>query len=81
MKAYGYSNSVDVEGGPLSLSEVSFCGTPEALRKVAMFLNEMAEAMEGNHKFGHSHLRDMCPEWGEDSADVIVVKQIDGSSI
>jgi hypothetical protein len=72
MKVYGYSSDIDVEQGPLPMSEVSFLGDPVTLRATAKFLQQMAEEVEKNDHFEHGHLRDAWDGWKEEFPDVIV---------
>jgi len=74
MKAYGYSNKVDMSEGPLPLSEISFIGHPQVLREMAKFIGLVANQVECNPDFDQMHLRDAWDKWTEDYPDIIIVK-------
>jgi len=74
MKAYGYSSKVDMNQGPLPLSEISLIGHPQVLREMAKFISLVANQLECNPDFDHMHLRDAWDEWTEDYPDIIIVR-------
>jgi hypothetical protein len=75
IRAFGRARPGKGADGLLTLSEVSFVGAPEELRRVAAFLNANATELEKRGgDFGHRHLsfeKDLAP-WSKDATDVIV---------
>jgi hypothetical protein len=52
---------------------VTFSGSAESVRKIALFLTQAADEMERRGgKFSHLHIREICPDWLEKWPDVIV---------
>jgi hypothetical protein len=75
MKAYGYSKRKGFESDLLEMREISLTGSPDVIRAVARFFASAADEMEQHDSgFGHTHLRDACPEWQKDWPDIIVAK-------
>jgi len=75
MKIFGYQN-IEVEAPKLmELSEISLCASPTKLREVAIFLQNMANAIEKDDFFEHEHLQDNCEDWPLNFPDIIVCAQ------
>ncbi|GDY10224.1 MAG: hypothetical protein DWI21_13615 [Planctomycetota bacterium] len=82
MRAYGYArgrpDDDDEEPVLLELSEVTFVGTPDALREVAEFLIAASQDLEKyGQDFGHVHLQHKNPRWRSmmpQFVDVIVAR-------
>jgi hypothetical protein len=73
LNAYGRGKVIS-EDGLFQLTEVSFAGTPDELRRVARFLVETAAIKEKvGAKFGHRHLQDekTLQPWNRECVDVI----------
>lgn len=75
---YGYSNKKVNEYGLLEMKEITFSVSPEVLRKIGFFLNEVADSMESDlfQKSSHSHICNMIPNWNElcPDKDIIVIR-------
>ncbi len=72
MKGFGYRRDDDVLP-VMELSEMTFTGTPDEIRRIAHFLEWAADEMERlSAKFGHRHLRDKWRKWNKKHVDVIV---------
>jgi hypothetical protein len=56
------------------MKEVTFSGSPSAIRAVAEFLLQAADEMETSERFDHLHAQDEMPSWVESWPDVIVVR-------
>jgi uncharacterized membrane-anchored protein YjiN (DUF445 family) len=77
MKVFGRISRHCSDDELVELSEATFVGSPDALRKVATFLTHAAEQLEqrGN-RFVHSHIQDEVEDWSSHEPewpDVIVV--------
>ncbi len=74
---YGYSEKQLNEYGLLEMKEITFSTSPEALRKIAFFLNEMANLMddEGFGKISHRHIQNTISDWDSfyPGKDIIVM--------
>lgn len=58
MRLYGYYEGKDEEA-PASLEEVTIAASPIVLRRIATFLNHVADQMEKHGTaLGHEHLQD-----------------------
>lgn len=73
VKAFGYTAAGEASSLPAELREVTIIAGPNELRRIADFLRDAADAIE-THKedFDHEHLRDVLPDWSEESTDIIV---------
>jgi hypothetical protein len=71
MKAYGYSRN---DPQLLEMSEVTFAGSPTALRRLASFISRTADQMERNSPgFDHEHFSAAHPK-GRTAVEVVVAK-------
>ena len=76
-KVFGRSKKKASKDGLLSMSEITFEGSPAELRRIAAFIAKSAAEIEKyGEKFGHNHLRDEkdLAHWTDDSVDVIVAR-------
>lgn len=56
---FGHPVNEDADNDiPLVMKEISICGSSDAIRLVAEFLNHAADRMDVNPAFDHSHLCD-----------------------
>ena len=71
MKLFGHTHSSDQ---PVELREVTFQASPDALRTIARFLEQMAtELEEAPSGFEHCHVLDTIEEWPSQWPDLVVV--------
>lgn len=76
MSIYGYSKRECSEEGLLEMGEVTFNVSPDALRRVARFLEHCADGMEsGDWRGDHLHLSMVDRAWDRSECDVIVMHQ------
>ncbi len=70
MKLFGHTHSSEQ---PFELREVTFQASPDALRTIARFLEQMAtELEEAPSSFEHSHVQDTFEEWPSQWPDLVV---------
>lgn len=62
---YGYSSrTVNEEYGLLEMREITFDASPTNLRKIARFLEKMADVIEtGQAKSSHAHINSVIDSW------------------
>ena len=71
MKLFGHTHSSDQ---PIELREVAFQASPDALRAIARFLEQMAtELEEAPSGFEHFHVQDTFEDWPSQWPDLVVV--------
>lgn len=75
MKAHGYTTDNLEAEIPSELTEVTFTGKPDELRKIAAFLILAADEIETMTDFNHVHLSSKDKSWSDDFVDVIVCKE------
>ena len=72
MDVFGFIK--ELSDSPWQLEEVTFQASPAEIRRVAQFLERVAERMEeAGDKFGHDHASDLISEW-DSRCDVIVCR-------
>ena len=76
MNIYGYAKEKDLnEHGLMNMSEITIVGSAERLKKIAKFINEYADQLEGGNIYEHEHFSDYDEEHDDSSVDIIIVKE------
>lgn len=71
MKIYGYAKENQDE--LLELSEITISSNPEVLRKIASFINKMAQEIEDKGtSFDHEHMQDHVKNLNQEAPSIIV---------
>jgi len=73
---YGYPKGEPLnEYGLVEMKEVTFVLSPDSLRQVASFLNEMAAKIETKTNLWHEHISSQIDDWGSSCDCEIIVTQ------
>ena len=75
MDAFGYSEKKLSLNGLHRLSEVTFQGSPEDVRRIAQFLLTAADELEKSSRIDHVHAQDTLKPWDYSWPDVIVARE------
>ena len=73
MKIYGYSLKSEINN-LLEMKEVTFQGESEQIKKIADFLNHVADLIEKHGEdFGHEHIKDFYLDWREKFPNIDII--------
>lgn len=73
MKIYGYSLKPEINN-LLEMREVTFQGESEQIKKIANFLNHVADLIEKHGEdFGHEHILDFYSDWREKFPNIDII--------
>jgi len=73
---YGYSSRTVNEYGLLEMREISFDASPSDLRKIANFLEKMADVIDtGQAMSSHAHINNVIDSWDREhpNKDIVVI--------
>jgi hypothetical protein len=75
MKILGYAKDQE-DATAVTLSEVLFEVSPDALREVARFFAHAASEMERmGETYDHIHFQDACNAWSDEWPEIVVIRK------